>query len=162
MRHGCQLYPLSGRGGVAATLIVPILDRAAGGLAILAHLMFSPSAIRAVEPIVVALPRDTPYLGPLGPGEEVNDRGYFVRRGNRTIYPTVDRSVLVKITSADGFVGWGETYGIIAPEAVVALLRDVMIPIVLQRTTDNPAAIYAELYDLMREIGGTRLNSSHQ
>lgn len=135
--------------------MVTILDRPADGLAILDHLMSSPSAIRAVEPIVVALPRDTPYLGPLGPGEEVNERGYFVRRGNRTIYPTVDRSVLVKITAADGTIGWGETYGIIAPEAVVALLRDVMIPIVLQRTTDDPAAIYAELYDLMRVRGGS-------
>lgn len=114
-----------------------------------------PSSIRAVEPIVVALPRDTPYLGPLGPGEEVNERGYFVRRGNRTIYPTVDRSVLVKITTADGAVGWGETYGIIAPDAVVALLRDVMIPIVLRRTADDPSAIYNELYDLMRVRGGS-------
>ncbi|MEP7328701.1 MAG: mandelate racemase/muconate lactonizing enzyme family protein [Betaproteobacteria bacterium] len=117
--------------------------------------MPSPSAIRAVDPIVVALPRDTPYLGPLGPGEEVNERGYFVRRGNRTIYPTVDRSVLVKITGTDGTIGWGETYGIIAPEAVVALLRDVMIPIVLRRTADDPAVIYEELYDLMRVRGGS-------
>ena len=114
-----------------------------------------PSSIRAIEPIVVALPRDTPYLGPLGPGEEVNERGYFVRRGNRTIYPTVDRSVLVKITTADGAVGWGETYGIIAPDAVVALLRDVMIPIVLRRTVDDPPSIYSELYDLMRVRGGS-------
>ncbi|MEO6565015.1 MAG: mandelate racemase/muconate lactonizing enzyme family protein [Casimicrobiaceae bacterium] len=117
--------------------------------------MPQPSSIRAVEPIVVALPRETPYLGPLGPGEEVNERGYFVRRGNRTIYPTVDRSVLVKVTTADGAVGWGETYGIIAPDAVVALLRDVMIPIVLRRTADDPASIYDELYDLMRVRGGS-------
>jgi galactonate dehydratase len=117
--------------------------------------MRAPGTIVAIDPIVIALPRDTPYLGPLGPGEEVNERGYFVRRGNRTIYPTVDRSVLVKITAADGTVGWGETYGIIAPEAVVALLRDVMIPIVLRRSGDDPAAVYAELYDLMRVRGGS-------
>ena len=117
--------------------------------------MPQPSSIHAIEPIVVALPRDTPYLGPLGPGEEVNERGYFVRRGNRTIYPTVDRSVLVKVTTADGTVGWGETDGIIAPDAVVALLRDVMIPIVLRRTADDPASIYHELYDLIRVRGGS-------
>ncbi|TMH97246.1 MAG: mandelate racemase/muconate lactonizing enzyme family protein, partial [Betaproteobacteria bacterium] len=78
--------------------------------------------IRSVEPIVVALPREVPYLGPLGPGESVNERGYFVRAGNRTIYPVFDRSVLVKITSTDGSVGWGETYGIVAPQAVVAII----------------------------------------
>ena len=111
--------------------------------------------IRSVEPIVVALPRDMPYLGPLGPGEAVNTRGYFVRKGNRTIYPTVDRSVLVRMTASDGTVGWGETYGIVAPEAVVAILRDVLIPVVEGRSPEDPAAIYRDLYDLMRVRGGS-------
>jgi galactonate dehydratase len=44
------------------------------------------ATIRSVETIIVALPREIPYLGPLGEGERVNERGYFVRRGNRTIY----------------------------------------------------------------------------
>ena len=66
-----------------------------------------PVTIRRIEPIVVALPRDTPYLGPLGAGEAVNAKGYFVRTGNRTIYSTVDRSVLVLMTASDGTVGWG-------------------------------------------------------
>ena len=113
------------------------------------------ATIRTIEPMVVALPRDTPYLGPLGPGEEVNARGYFVRRGNRTIYPTVDRSVLVKVTASDGTVGWGETYGIVAPEAVVAILRDVMIPVLAGRDPSDPPAIYDELYDLMRVRGAS-------
>ena len=56
-------------------------------------------AIRSVEPIVVAIPREVPYLGPLSGAERVNERGYFVRAGNRTIYPTVDRSVLVRIVA---------------------------------------------------------------
>jgi len=111
--------------------------------------------IRRIEPIVVALPRDTPYLGPLGAGEAVNAKGYFVSTGNRTIYSTVDRSVLVRMTASDGTVGWGETYGIIAPAAVVALLRDVLIPLVEGRSPDDPAAIYADLYDLMRVRGGS-------
>jgi len=113
------------------------------------------ATIRSVEPIVVSLPRDTPYLGPLRAGEAVNSKGYFVRRGNRTIYSSVDRSVLVRMTASDGTVGWGETYGIIAPEAVVAILRDVLIPLVEGRSPDDPAAIYAELYDLMRVRGGS-------
>ena len=112
--------------------------------------------IRSVEPIVVSLPRNSPYLGPLGADEAVNANGYFVRAGNRTIYPTVDRSVLVRITASDGTVGWGETYGIIAPQAVVAILRDVLIPFVEGRSADDdPAAIYSELYDLMRVRAGS-------
>ena len=50
------------------------------------------TSFASVETFIVSLPRDVPYLGPLGPGEAVNAKGYFVRRGNRTIYP-VDRHV---------------------------------------------------------------------
>ena len=64
------------------------------------------ATIRTVETFIVALPRAVPYLGPLGDGETVNERGYFVRRGNRTIYSTHDRSVLVRITSDDGTIGF--------------------------------------------------------
>ena len=53
------------------------------------------SPVACVETFVVTLPRDTPYLGPLGAGEQVNAQGYIVRSGNRTIYPTVVRSILI-------------------------------------------------------------------
>ena len=66
------------------------------------------SAIARIEAMIVSIPRDTPYLGPLGPGESVNARGYLVRRGNRSVYPTTDRSVLVRVETRDGTVGWGE------------------------------------------------------
>ena len=109
--------------------------------------------IRSVETIVVELPRATPYLGPLGDGERVNERGYFVRRGNRTIYPIADRSAIVKITADDGTVGWGETYGIVAPQAIVAIVDDVLGPILAGREAADIAAIWDELYALMRVRG---------
>jgi len=111
------------------------------------------ATIRSVETFVVALPRDVPYLGPLGDGESINERGYFVRRGNRTIYPTVDRSVLVKITADDGTVGWGETYGIVAPQAVIAIVADVFAPLLIGREPVEIPAIWDELYSLMRVRG---------
>ena len=111
------------------------------------------TVIRSVETIVVALPRDVPYLGPLGEGEQVNERGYFVRRGNRTIYPTVDRSVLIKITASDGIVGWGETYGIVAPQAVVSIVGDVLGPLLIGREPVDIPAIWDDLYALMRVRG---------
>jgi galactonate dehydratase len=111
------------------------------------------TVIRSVETIVVALPRDVPYLGPVGEGEQVNERGYFVRRGNRTIYPTVDRSVLIKITASDGIVGWGETYGIVAPQAVVSIVGDVLGPLLIGREPVDIPAIWGDLYALMRVRG---------
>jgi galactonate dehydratase len=106
--------------------------------------------VGSVESCIVSLPRDAPYLGPLGPGEEVNAKGYFVRRANRTIYPSVDRSVIVRVEGADGTVGWGETYGIVAPQAVTAIIDDVLGPIVVGRDPSAATAIRDELYDLMR------------
>jgi L-alanine-DL-glutamate epimerase-like enolase superfamily enzyme len=106
-----------------------------------------------VETIVVALPREVPYLGPLGEGEQVNERGYFVRRGNRTIYPITDRSALIKITANDGTVGWGETYGIVAPQAIVAIVSDVLVPLLAGREVADIPAMWDELYALMRARG---------
>ena len=111
--------------------------------------------VRTLEAFAISLPRDIPYLGPLDPGESINAKGYFVRRGNRTIYPSTDTSVLVKATAADGTVGWGETYGIVAPQAVLTILREVLIPFVEGRDARDAAAIYDELYDLQRVRGAS-------
>lgn len=109
--------------------------------------------IRSVESFIVVVPRAVPYLGPLAEGERVNARGYFVRHGNRTIYPTVDRSVLVRISASDGTIGWGETYGIVAPQAVVAIIDDVLAPILVGRPPVDPPTLWDELYALMRVRG---------
>ena len=43
-----------------------------------------------VETFIISIPRDVPYMGPLGPGESINERGYLIRHGNRSIYPATD------------------------------------------------------------------------
>lgn len=109
--------------------------------------------IESVAAFVVEIPRDVPYLGPLRPGETVNRRGYIVRQGNRTLYPTADRSVVLRITTEKGLTGWGETYGIVAPEAVRAIVEDVIAPVLEGRDPSAPAVIHEDLYDLMRVRG---------
>jgi galactonate dehydratase len=109
--------------------------------------------IESVAAFVVEIPRDVPYLGPLRPGETVNRRGYIVRQGNRTLYPTADRSVVLRITTEKGLTGWGETYGIVAPEAVRAIVADVIAPVLEGRDPSAPAVIHEDLYDLMRVRG---------
>jgi galactonate dehydratase len=109
--------------------------------------------IEKVSAFVVEIPREVPYLGPLRPGESVNRRGYIVRQGNRTLYPTSDRSVVLRIDTEQGLTGWGETYGIVAPEAVRAIVEDVVAPVLEGRDASAPAAIHDDLYDLMRVRG---------
>ena len=109
--------------------------------------------IASVESFVLTLPRDDPYLGPLRAGETVNSRGYFVRRSNRTVYPTFDRSVLVRVRSSDGAEGWGETYGLVAPAATTAIIDDLLAEFVVGRDPFDAAAIHDDLYALMRVRG---------
>jgi L-alanine-DL-glutamate epimerase-like enolase superfamily enzyme len=111
------------------------------------------ATITRVETFIISLPRETPYLGPLAAGEAINARGYLVRQGNRTIYPSTDMSVLVKITADDGTVGWGETYGIVAPEAVTHIIDDVLGPVIIGRDPRDATVINEDLYDLMRVRG---------
>jgi L-alanine-DL-glutamate epimerase-like enolase superfamily enzyme len=109
--------------------------------------------IQSVETFIISIPRDAPYLGPLGPGERVNERGYLVRQGNRAIYPSTDMSVLIKVTADDGTVGWGETYGIVAPNAVTSIIDDVLGPVIIGRDPRDAVVIQEDLYDLMRVRG---------
>lgn len=109
--------------------------------------------VKTIETFIVTIPRKTPYLGPLAEGEFVNSKGYIVRKGNRTIYPTVDRSVLVRVETASGLVGWGETYGICAPRAVCEIIDDLLGPVVEGRDPTDVEQIWDDLYDLMRVRG---------
>ena len=111
------------------------------------------SPVTKVETFIVTVPRDTPYLGPLGPGERVNSRGYVVRHGNGTIYPSVDRSIAVRITCVDGSEGWGETYGICAPRATTEIINDLLVPELIGRQPDDVENIWDDLYGLMRVRG---------
>jgi L-alanine-DL-glutamate epimerase-like enolase superfamily enzyme len=111
--------------------------------------------VAKVETFIVTVPRDTPYLGPLGPGERINSRGYVVRKGNGTIYPSVDRSIVVRITCTDGSEGWGETYGICAPRATTEIINDLLVPELLGRSPEDVERIWDDLYGLMRVRGCT-------
>lgn len=111
--------------------------------------------VAAVTVFTLTLPRDVPYLGAARPGEEPNARGYLVRKGNRTVYPTFDRSVLVRIETAQGLIGWGETYGLVAPGAVGEIINDLLADFTIGRDPSDPSAIYDDLYDLTRVRGYT-------
>lgn len=110
-------------------------------------------AIVSVETFIISIPREVPYLGPLKEGEAINARGYLVRKGNRTIYPSTDMTVLVKVTGESGKVGWGECYGIVAPQATTTIINDVLGPVVLGRDPADAVVIHEDLYDLMRVRG---------
>lgn len=112
------------------------------------------SRIKSVESFTIQIDRqDEPYLGGPKKGESANEAGYFVRAENRTVYPTKDRTVICRIETVDGTVGWGETYGIVAPGAVRAIIDDLMSTFLIGRDPFDVAVIYEDLYDLQRVRG---------
>lgn len=119
------------------------------------NLSESQDAIANIEIYLVDLSQEKPYLGSLREGETVNEAGYFVRQGNRTVYPRKNRSLVVKLTTTDDVIGWGETYGLVAPQATAAIISDLLTGFVIGRDPFEVEAIHDELYDLMRVRGYT-------
>ena len=111
--------------------------------------------VASVQAYSLTKSRDTPYLGDARQGEVANSRGYLVRSGNRTVYPIFDRSILVRIETEGGITGWGETYGLVAPGAVGAIISDLLADFTIGRDPTDPETIYDDLYDLMRVRGYT-------
>ncbi len=109
--------------------------------------------IAAIQLYPLRIPRDVPYLGPLEAGSRPNARGYIVRPGNRTVYPVHDQTLLVRVEASDGTVGWGECFGVVAPEIARTILEELFVPFVTGRTPHDVERIYEDLYDLQRVRG---------
>ena len=69
------------------------------------------------------------------------------------IYPPQAQSCIVKITTEDGTVGWGEGHAPLGPRATVAVVEDVLAPLLLG---EDPLAIeplWERMYGSMRLRG---------
>lgn len=106
--------------------------------------------IERVTPYLFQSERDEPYLGEMRSGDVLTPNGYMVRGGNRTVYPLADRSVVLRIETSDGVTGWGETYGIVTPRAVMEIISELFAPLLIGRDPRDVGVIYEDLYDLMR------------
>ena len=111
------------------------------------------ATVTAVELFPLRIPRDEPYLGPLEEANRPNEKGYIVRPGNRTVYPVFDQTLLVKVVASDGTVGWGECFGVVAPQIAQTVLQELLIPFVIGRSPHDVERIYEDLYDLQRVRG---------
>ena len=111
------------------------------------------STISSIELYPLRIPREVPYLGPLDVGNRPNPKGYIVRPGNRTVYPVYDQTLLVKAVASDGAVGWGECFGVVAPQVAQTILEELLIPFVVGRSPHDVERIYEDLYDLQRVRG---------
>lgn len=103
-----------------------------------------------VEVYYVSLEQNETYLGPVAEDENAKREEYFVRESNRTVYPKKNKSIIVRIITEKGIEGWGETYGLVAGDATVAIIRDLFAGFIIGRNPLDVVTIYEDLYDLMR------------
>ncbi len=109
--------------------------------------------VSSVEAFALQIPRDVPYLGPLAEGIVPNAHGIYVRPANRTVYSVHDHTVLIRLTTRNGLVGWGECFGVVAPEIVATIVESLGEPMVVGRSPHQVAAIFDDLYDSLRVRG---------
>ncbi|MYC94124.1 MAG: mandelate racemase/muconate lactonizing enzyme family protein [Caldilineaceae bacterium SB0661_bin_32] len=111
------------------------------------------ATVSSIKLFPLRIPRDVPYLGPLEEDNRPNPKGYIVRPGNRTVYPVFDQTLLVRAEASDGTVGWGECFGVVAPQVARTILDELLIPFVIGRSPHDVERIYEDLYDLQRVRG---------
>ena len=101
--------------------------------------------IERVEAIPVAIP---PAGGPDGPPARALGRQ---QRG--LVYSNYGEALFVKLTTADGTVGWGETLASVAPEVAATIVETLLAPQLIGRDPLPIESIWAELYAAMRDRG---------
>lgn len=109
--------------------------------------------IKKVETFPISIPRETPYLGKLQDGNAPNEKGYFIRPGNASIYSIHDQSLLVRITTRSGAYGWGECVAFYAPEVAATIVNELIGPLLMGRSVHDVLQIYEDLYNAMRVRG---------
>ena len=109
--------------------------------------------VSRIETFPLRIPRSVPYLGQLEEGVQPNAQGLFVRPGNRTYYSIHDHTVLIKMTTKAGRVGWGECFGVVAPEIVSTIVEALCEPMIVGRSPHQVTAIFDDLYDSLRVRG---------
>jgi galactonate dehydratase len=109
--------------------------------------------IKKVEVFPISIPRETPYLGKLEKGNNSNEKGYFIRPGNASIYSIHDQSLLVRITTQTGEYGWGECVAFYAPEVAGTIITELIGPLLIGRSAHDVVKIYEDMYNAMRVRG---------
>jgi galactonate dehydratase len=87
--------------------------------------------------------------------ERLNGSIYYFERTWREAYATATQTVLVRIDTDDGVHGWGEAQAPIAPEAVEAIIHELLAPMLIGRDPRSHAVLYDTMYRSMNVRGQT-------
>ncbi len=92
---------------------------------------------------------DDSYAGDTG----VAHRGYVIRPPWRSLYSPGYETLLVKIETDEGLVGWGEALAPVAPEVVAAVVDHLLAPLILGEDPRSVRTLWHRMTESMRERG---------
>ncbi len=82
-------------------------------------------------------------------GEASAAQGYVVQPGWRGIYSSRIESMVVRVETESGLVGWGEGQSPIAPEVAAMIVDAILAPALIGRDALATQTLRDEMYDLM-------------
>lgn len=107
--------------------------------------------IQNIEVFPVKVRKDYVYLGETSGTDSEFD--YFLRPEYRCPYSKNMETFLVKVTDADGEIGWGEALAPVLPEVAGKIISKLFAPVLLGRQVDDIPSVWDLLYGLMRDRG---------
>lgn len=107
--------------------------------------------ISSVRTFRLKLASADPYLGSAPSGTEAST--YFVRPPWRSLYSHRYETLLVRLETDEGHVGWGEALAPVAPEVPQAVIDQMLARQLLGADPSAPRPAFAALASLMRERG---------
>lgn len=129
----------------------PVVSRAMRGT--------SPLTITGIEPIVIRAPREgAPPEGPLafGPvGETTSGKGVWKRldHASPSRTPGFEQATLVRITTSQGLIGWGECHAPVAPGMQARIITDLFRPLLVGQDARQVEALWQRMYQSERVRG---------
>lgn len=106
-----------------------------------------------IKTYVVKPQNKTAYMAGKSKNETLPQSDYFRRPNLEMLFSTKMESILVKITTDEEIVGWGEAQAPLAPEAVQAVVETLLKPCLLGEDPLKPQAHWWTMYKTMRGRG---------
>ena len=119
----------------------------------------SPLKITAVEPIVVRTPTsDLPpdayiEMSPLGAAKKGAGIGTRLDHASPSRFKGHHQTLLVKISTDQGIVGWGEAHAPAAPAVHARVVTDLLAPILVGQDARNIGPLWDRMYSSQRLRG---------
>lgn len=95
----------------------------------------------------------TPRQAYLGGNVDEEEDDYYYRPEYRCVYSRKMETCLVKITTDDGYVGWGEALAPVVPQVIAELIAHLFTPLLKGQSPFASAVLNSQMYDAMRDRG---------